>query len=67
MVASPHFSPGGMIMAPEFFPQRVLASEERSGDTISSEHVRAEGKRTSQGVPSAVCSRKSLKWRHSRV
>ena len=28
---SPHFSPGGVIMAQEFFPQRVLASEERSG------------------------------------
>ena len=28
---SPHFSPGGAIMAAEFFPQRVLASEERSG------------------------------------
>ena len=28
---SPHFSPGGVIMAQEFSPQRVLASEERSG------------------------------------
>ena len=26
----PHFSPGDVIMAQEFFPQRVLASEERS-------------------------------------
>ena len=46
-------------MAQEFFPQRVLASEERSGDYVSSEHVRAEGKRTSQGAPSAVCSPKT--------
>ena len=36
---SPHFSPGGAIMAQEFFPQRVLASEGRSGDYVSSEHV----------------------------
>ena len=40
--ASPHFSPGGVMMAQEFFPQRVL------------EHVRAEGKRTSQSAPSTV-------------
>ena len=30
-----HFSPGGcVIMAQEFSPQRVLASEERSGDYV---------------------------------
>ena len=28
---NPHASPGGVIMAQEFFPQRVLATEERSG------------------------------------
>ena len=54
-------------MAQEFFPQRVLASEGRSGDYRSSEHVCAEGKRTSQGAPGAVCSRESLNWRQSRV
>ena len=29
--ASSHFSLGGVTMAQEFFPQRVLVSEERSG------------------------------------
>jgi hypothetical protein len=29
--ASPHFSPGGTIMAQDFSLQRVLATEERSG------------------------------------
>ena len=56
---NPHFSPGGVMMAQEFFPQRVLGSEERSGDYGSSEHVRAEGKRTSQSAPSTVCNRKA--------
>ena len=54
---SPHFSPGGVMMAQEFFPQRVLASEERSRNYVRREHVRAEGKRTSQSAPSAVCTR----------
>ena len=52
-------------MAQEFFPQRVLASEERSGFYVR-EHVRAEGKGTSQSAPSAVCTGKPLKRGQSR-
>ena len=48
-------------MAQEFFPQRVLASEERSGFYVR-EHVRAEGKRTNQGAPSTACNRKASQW-----
>ena len=47
-------------MAQEFSLQRVLATEERSGFLRSREHVRAEGKRTSQGMPSAVCYAQAL-------
>ena len=56
-MASPHFSPGGVIMAPDFLLQRVLASEERSRN-YGREHVRDEGEKTSQGAPSTVCNRK---------
>ena len=43
-------------MAPDFFLQRVLPTEERSGHYVLREPVRAGGKKTSQGVPSAVCT-----------
>ena len=43
-------------MAQDFFLQRVLATEERNGRR---EHVRAEGKKTSQGAPSTVCTLKA--------
>ena len=54
--ASPHFSPGGMIMAQEFFPQRVLGSEERSGDYVRASMcaLREKGQaraRPAQSVP----------------
>ena len=47
-------------MAQEFSLQRVLATEERSGFYGSREPVRAAGKRTSQGMPSAVCYAQAL-------
>ena len=66
--ASPHFSPGGAIMAQEFFPQRVLASEGRSGDTIRASMCALRGKgqaraRPAQSVPRRLQSknRKMLK------
>ena len=46
-------------MAQDFFLQRVLATEERSGFYGRREHVRAEGKKTSQGAPSTVCTLKA--------
>ena len=66
--ASPHFSPGGAIMAQEFSPQRVLASEGRSGDTIRASMCALRGKgqaraRPAQSVPRRLQSknRKMLK------
>ena len=44
-------------MAPDFSLQRVLVTEERSRNYVR-EHVRAEGKKTSQGAPSTVCNHK---------
>ena len=54
--ANPHFSPGGVIMAPEFFPQGVLASEERSGHYGQASMCALRGKgqaraRPAQSVP----------------
>ena len=42
--SSPHFSPGGVMMAQEFFPQRVLASEERSGHYVRASMCVLRGK-----------------------
>ena len=59
MAPSPHFSPGGVTMAPDFFLQRVLATEERSRHYArgSMYALKLKGKKTSQGPPSAGCSR----------
>ena len=57
-MASPHFSPGGVIMATDFLLQRVVATVERSRNYGQREHVRDEGEKTSQGAPSTVCNRK---------
>ena len=48
-------------MAQDFSLQRVLATEERSGFYGRREHVRAEGKKTSQGAPSTVCTHQPCK------
>ena len=53
----PHFSPGGVIMAPEFFPQRVLASEERSGDYGRASMGALRGKGQARARP--VCTQKT--------
>ena len=46
-------------MAPDFFLQRVLATEERSRHYArgSMYALKLKGKKTSQGPPSAGCSR----------
>ena len=50
---SPHFSPGGVIMAQAFFPQRVLASEERSGHygRASMDALRGKGQARARPAP----------------
>ena len=57
-MASPHFSPGGVIVAQEFFPQRVLASEERSGDYVRASMcaLRGKGQARARPAPSVVAS-----------
>ena len=50
-VAGPHFSPGGVSMAPEFSSQRVLASEGRSGDTIRASMCALRGKGQARARP----------------
>ena len=54
--ASPHFSPGGVIMAQEFFPQRVLASEERSGHYVRGSMcaLREKGQARARPAPSVA-------------
>ena len=37
--ASPHFSVGGVKMAPDFSLQRVLETEERSGHYLRAAHM----------------------------
>ena len=49
--ASPHFSPGGVMMAQEFFPQRVLASEERSGHYVRASMCALRGKGQARARP----------------
>ena len=54
--ASPHFSPGGMIMAQDFFLQRVLATEERSGFYGRGSMCALEEKRPARACPAqSVC------------
>ena len=58
ITTSPHFSPGGAIMAQEFFPQRALASEERSGDYVQASMcaLRGKGQARSRPAQSVVAS-----------
>ena len=55
-MASPHFSPGGVMMAQEFFPQCVLASEERSGfyGRASMCALRGKGQARARPAPSVL-------------
>ena len=46
-------------MAQEFFPQRVLASEERSGHYGRASMDALRGKGQARGAPSIVCHRKA--------
>ena len=50
-VAGPHFSPGGVMMAQEFFPQRVLASKERSGHYVRASMCALRGKGQARARP----------------
>ena len=50
-MASPHFSPGGVMMAQEFSPQRVLASEEHSGDYVRASMCALRGKGQARARP----------------
>ena len=64
---SPHFSPGGAIMAQEFFPQRVLASEGRSGDYVRASMCALRGKgqaraRPAQSVPASPVNGANLRY-----
>ena len=65
-LSSPHFSPGGVIMAPPWifpFSAVLRATRPRAyaarANTVQREHVRAEGEKTSQGTPSTVCTLKT--------
>jgi hypothetical protein len=60
-MASPHFSPGGVIMAPDFLLQRVLASEERSRNYGQGSMCALKGKRQARGAPSTARNRKPSK------
>ena len=56
---SPHFSPGGVIMAQAFFPQRVLGSEERSGHygRASMDALRGKGPARARPAPRVTARR----------
>ena len=56
--ASPYFSPGGVIMAQEFSPQRVLVTEERSGHygRGSTCALRGKGQARARPAPSVPTS-----------
>ena len=56
--ASPHFSPGGMIMAQDFSLQRVLATEERSGHYGRGSMCALKGKRPARACPAPSVIRK---------
>ena len=47
-------------MAQDFSLQRVLATEERSGHYARGSMCALKGKKTSQGMPSAVCYPQAL-------
>ena len=49
------------MMAQDFFLQRVLATEDRSGHYVRGSMCALRGKKTSQGAPSTVCTRKPSK------
>ena len=51
MGVNPHFSPGGVIVAQEFFPQGVLASEERSGFYVRASMCALRGKGQARARP----------------
>ena len=55
---SPHFSPGGAIMAQEFYPQRVLASEGRSGDYVRASMCALRGKGQARARPAPSVPRR---------
>jgi hypothetical protein len=63
---SPHFSPGGMIMAQNFSLQRVLATEERSGHFARGSMCALKGKRQAKACPAQSVTRKPLPWSQSK-
>ena len=65
-LTSPHFSPGGMIMAQEFSLQRVLATEERSGHYARGSMCALKGKRQARACPALSVTRKPLPWSQSK-
>ena len=64
--ASPHFSPGGMIMAQEFSLQRVLVTEERSGFYGRGSMCALKGKGQARACPAPSVIRKPLPLSQSR-
>ena len=48
---STHFSPGGVIMAPDFSLQRVLVTEERSRNYVQGSMCALKGKRQARVRP----------------
>ena len=50
-IVNPHFSPGGVVMAQEFFPQRVLATEGRSGHYVRGSMCALRGKGQARARP----------------
>ncbi len=56
-VTSPHFSPGGMIMAQDFSLQGVLATEERSGHYARGSMCALKGKRQARACPALSVTR----------
>ena len=63
--ASPHFSPGGMIMAQAFFLQRVLATEKRSGHYGRGSMCALKGKGQARACPAPSVIGKPFKLSHS--
>ena len=65
-VASPHFSPGGVIMAQAFSPQRVLGSEERSRHYGRASMDALRGKGPARACPAPSVMRTPLTLSRSR-
>ena len=63
---SPHFSPGGVTMAPDFFFQRVLATEERSRNYVRGSMCALKGKRQARARP-APCVIASRQKRSNKL